>query len=319
MSRDTVDGLHDPPRYCASVRLARSVLMVRPAAFGFNPEAAATNRFAAAPAEAEVAERARAEVEAFAEALDRAGVNVVLAEDTPDPPKPDAAFPNNWVSFHEDGTVVLYPMQPASRRPERRLDLVDALARDHGFRVARVVDLSGEEDRGAFLEGTGSVVLDRVAGRAWACPSPRTDLGLLARLGDLLGYAPATFRAEVAGVAPYHTNVILSAGETFAALVTDAVLPEDRARVREGLMDGGRELVELDLGEGLAFAGNLLQLQGDGPVVAISAGAWAALSPGRRAALERHGTIVAPRLDVVERVGGGSARCCLAEVFLPRA
>lgn len=292
--------------------LAFAVLMIRPACFGFNAEAAETNAMAGRLDAPDVAARARAEADAFARALDRAGVRVLVVEDTPTPPKPDALFPNNWVSFHRDGTVALYPMCPATRRAERRRDVIDQVAAA-GFRVARVLDWSAEEARGRFLEGTGSMVLDRARRIAFACPSPRTDPALLAEVGAALGYTPHLFRAEIGGVAPYHTNVLLSVGAGVAVLCPDAVHPADLPGLRAAL--DGRDLVEIDLGQQADFAGNVLQV--GGPVIAMSTRALDALRPHQVHALERHGQIVAAPLDVIERVGGGSARCMLAEVFLP--
>lgn len=238
---------------------------------------------------------------------------MLLLEDTPSPARPDAVFPNNWVSFHRDGTVALYPMCPVTRRAERRRDLVDEIAA-RGFRVGRVLDFSAEEERGRFLEGTGSMVLDRVHHVAFASLSPRTDAGLLAEIAPRLGYRPHAFRALVDGHVPYHTNVILSVGDGLALWCPDTVVDEDRAALRAAL--DGRDVIDLAPAQIHAFAGNVLQLAG---VVALSRAALASLAPAQVATLERHGAIVAADLDTIERVGGGSARCMLAEVFLPTA
>ncbi len=275
---------------------ARAVLMVRPAAFGFNPEAAASNRFARAPTEGEreVATAALREFDAYAELLDRAGIAVTVLHDTPVPPKPDAVFPNNWVSFHPGGLAVLYPLAVVSRRPERRRDVA----------FTRLVDLSGLEAAGAFVEGTGSMVFDHRRRVAWAGLSPRTTREGVAGACAAIGYAPRCFSASLDGVSPYHTNVYLAIGSTLVAWAPAVMPPGD-------FLDG-RAAIELSVEQVLAFAGNLLQLDG---VVVVSAAGWAALEPSQRALVERHGLVVTPDLGTIEAVGGGSARCMVAEVF----
>lgn len=301
---------------------AAAVLMVRPAAFGANPETAATNAFqAAAPPGADLRDAARAESDALAAALDAAGVEVLVLDDTPAPAKPDACFPNNWLSLHHDGTVVLYPMQAPSRRRERREEALESVRRD-GFVVRRVVDLTRFEAQSAFLEGTGSLVLDHVAKVAYACRSPRTHAAPLEAFARELGYTPHAFDATgPAGEAVYHTNVVMSVGERFAVACLEAVADEGgRRRLRESLEATGREVLALDRAAMNAFGGNLLQLatKQDGRVIALSAAALAGLGPGPRRRLERHGGLVAVPIPVIERHGGGSVRCMLAEVFLPR-
>lgn len=300
---------------------ASAVLMVRPAAFGANPETAATNAFQAIDvAGPEVRDLARAESDTLAARLVAAGVEVVVLEDTPEPAKPDACFPNNWLSLHHDGTAVLYPMLAPSRRRERREAALTALTM-RGFAVRRVVDLTRFEDQGAFLEGTGSLVLDHRAGVAYACLSPRTDPRPLAAFSRQLGYAALPFDATgPAGEAVYHTNVVMSIGEGFAVACLEAIpAASDRRRLRESLDATRREVLELDRAQMNAFAGNLLQLAtaGGGRVIALSATALAALGPALRRALERHGELVAVPVPAIERHGGGSVRCMLAEVFLP--
>ncbi len=305
-----------------SAQCAATVLMVRPAAFGANPETAATNAFqAAGPVGADLRDEARAESDALAAALDAAGVEVLVLDDTPEPARPDACFPNNWLSLHHDGSAVLYPMLAPSRRLERREEAL-ALVRRHGFLVRRVVDLTHFEAQGAFLEGTGSVVLDHVARVAYACRSPRTHAAPLAAFARELGYAPHAFDATgPAGEAVYHTNVLMSIGEGFAVACLEAVADErERRRLRQALEAGGREVLGLGRAAMNAFDGNLLQLatRTGGRVIALSATALAGLGADLRGRLERHGELVAVPVPVIERHGGGSVRCMLAEVFLPR-
>lgn len=298
-----------------------AVCMVRPAHFGCNPETAASNFFQRSSPSGlgDVARRAQREFDALAFALEQAGVRVHRFDGQPAAALPDEVFPNNWLSLHADGTAVLYPLLAPSRRRERRDDILAALAR-HGYRIDRVVDLSSLETRGEYLEGTGSLVLDRARRVAYACLSPRTHLDALAEFGRALDYEVVAFRAVDGAARPiYHTNVLLSVGTRFAALCTSAI--RDRAERRlvcSRLERSDHELIDLDGDELEHFAGNLLELAGrDGNVIALSAAALAALKESTRRVLERHGRLVGADVATIERVGGGSVRCMLAEVALP--
>jgi hypothetical protein len=273
------------------------VLMVRPASFGFNADAAATNRLQQRPAEAAAAVQAQAlaEFEALRGGLLAEGVQVCVADDTPEPPRPDAIFPNNWVSFHADGTVVLYPMQPASRRPERRDEIVEQACRELGFAIRRRLDLSGHERDGRFLL------------HEWCA---------------LLDYAPMPFRATDAGGAPwYHTNVMMCLGTGFALVAAESIDAQDRERVLASLADSGRELIEIDRAAVAAFAGNMLELAasdealGDVRVLVMSAQARQALDARTWARLSGSvDSVLAVPVPTIERVGGGGVRCMIAEV-----
>jgi hypothetical protein len=296
--------------------------MVRPACFGTNPETAESNRFQHAETIADGAVLAVREFDGLVRKLTDAGVQVVVAEDPPEPAKPDACFPNNWVSFHADGTVVLYPMLAPSRRAERlpaHLAVVEAA----GFRIARTVDLSVLEAHGEFLEGTGSLVLDRVSRVAYACLSPRTTPAALAEFCAALGFRAVAFAAlGPEGRAMYHTNVLMAVGEGFAVLCS-AAIPDAarRAAVLAELAQSGHEVIEIDIEEMNHFAGNMLALRArdGGPRIAMSETAWQSLAPGKRRRLERHGDIVAAPIPTIEWEGGGSVRCMIAEIFLPRS
>jgi len=299
---------------------ADAVLMIRPLHFGVNPETAASNRFQQCGAAQDAALVARREFEGLVSQLSIAGVAVHVADDSPQPPKPDACFPNNWVSFHADGSVVLYPLMAASRRAERRREPIDAL-RLAGFRITRTIDLSHWEGRGEYLEGTGSLVLDRCHRIAYACWSPRTTPGALEDFASRFGYRVVTFNARgPGGQAIYHTNVLMAIGERFALLCPEAIPdPEQRATVLRTLEQSAHEPIAISIAQMNGFAGNLLALRsGDGEaLIAMSTAAWDCLTPEERRALERHGRIVTAPIPTIERHGGGSVRCMIAEVFLP--
>lgn len=310
-----------PRRQCAE-----AVLLIRPASFGYNPETAATNKFQkqATGAGNEIT-AARREFDGLAGALVGDGVRVCIVEDTVEPPKPDAVFPNNWVSFHEDGTVVLYPMQPASRRRERRREILDEVADRLGFKISRVLDLTAHEGHGRYLEGTGSLVLDHTERVAYACIAPRTHPEVVAEWGKELGYEPVVFSAvDRTGVPIYHTNVLMCIGETAIIVGAEAIVPADRGRVLERLRATGREIIEIGHQEIEHFAGNMLELGtwdealGDYRVLVMSETARHALSPQAFARLSAcTDEVLAVPIPTIERLGGGSVRCMLAEVFLP--
>jgi hypothetical protein len=301
---------------------AGAVLMVRPAAFGSNAETAGSNFFQRSAAGLEdAARRAQREFDGLALALADAGVRVHQFAGQKSAALPDEVFPNNWLSLHADGTAVLYPLLAANRRRERRRDLLTQLVDSCGYRIERVVDLTRFEQQEQFLEGTGSLVLDRERHVAYACRSPRTHDRTLREFEQALDYRVVAFTAvDGAGRAIYHTNVMLSVGSRFAALCTNAIADvAERGAVLERLEESGREIIALDSAELGNFAGNLLELAGkNGPVIALSAAALRALNPATRRALERHGALIASDVATIERLGGGSVRCMLAELHLPR-
>lgn len=306
----------------AEPQTSDAVLMIRPARFAANAETAGTNRFqAAAGTDRDVAARAAREFDGLAVALAAAGVRVHAFAGSRTALLPDEVFPNNWVSFHADGTAVLYPLLAPSRRRERRPELLAELTRDHGYRLARVVDLTHLEERAQFLEGTGSFVLDRVQRVAYACRSPRTHDAALAEFGRELGYETCAFdAADRDGHAIYHTNVLLSVGTRFAVLCTRALRDADQRRSVVDRLAAHREVIDLSFEQLHSFAGNLLELRaGASPVIALSATALASLRAAQRRALEAHGELVAADVATIEHVGGGSVRCMLAEVALPRS
>jgi hypothetical protein len=302
---------------------AGSVLMVRPANFGSNPQTAASNAFQPAAGSIAGPEQSAVlpEFDELANALDRAGVEVFVAADTAEPVKPDAIFPNNWVSFHRDGTVAMYPMLAPNRRGERRDEIIEQVVRDGSFRVSRTVDLSYREAEGKFLEGTGSVVLDRTHRVAYACSSPRTDLDVLGDFAQQLDYELLNFDAvDGAGLAIYHTNVLMAIGESFAVVCGAAIAnSEHRAAVFSKLRVTGHDIVDISLQQMADFAGNVLELAPrQGNLIALSARAMRSFDPSQRRMLESHADLLPVSIPNVERFGGGGVRCMLAEIHLPK-
>jgi len=311
-----------PQPHARAVQCAPAVLMVRPARFGYNLETAASNRFQREnPALGSGAERALGEFAALQTALASRGVRTCVVDDTPEPTKPDAVFPNNWVSFHDDGTIVLYPMQARNRRLERRLEVLAEVERELSFRCHHLLDLSTEEQHGRYLEGTGSLVLDRVHGVAYACRSPRTDEGLVREWARAMRYEPELFDASGPEGAPiYHTNVMLAIGTRVAVVCLAAVAPADRGRVRARLAGSGRTLLDISLVAMQSFAGNVLELRSTATdkqrsVLILSTRARAAFDAQQLGALAAAvDEIVDIAIPAIETLGGGGVRCMLAEV-----
>jgi hypothetical protein len=299
------------------------VLMIRPASFASNPETLASNRFQSTSTQTAVdlQRTALGEFEALAAALRTAGVNVHVFEDTSSPIKPDAIFPNNWFSTHADGTVVLYPMLAPNRRLERRLDVIESLHTRDGFRIHATIDITHRELEDKYLEGTGSLVLDRPNRLAYACLSPRTDLDVLGEFGQRVDYDVVAFDAVDAGGAPiYHTNVLMSVGTKFAAVCTSAIAADRRTAVVNLLETTGHKIIDLTFEQMHSFAGNMLELrtQVGGTVIAMSETARRSLNPAQCGVLESCGSIVSVSIPTIEHFGGGSVRCMIAEVHLPR-
>jgi hypothetical protein len=299
--------------------------MVRPAGFALNAQTLPSNRFQQAGAQSErTAMLAGAEFDALSRGLIGAGVAVCCAKDTLEPMKPDAAFPNNWVSFHRDGSVVLYPMLAPNRRTERRLDILALVEQQLKFHRRRLIDLSIHEREGRFLEGTGSLVLDHAQRIAYACRSPRTDESLVRAWAQKLSYEPLLFDASGAdGTAIYHTNVLLSIGTDWAVVCAEAIAGADRARVLLRLR-ASHEVVEISMPLMAQFAANVLELRGGQPngagarILVLSERARAAFESSAEDAWERLrgcvDRVLAVPVPTIENVGGGGVRCMLAEV-----
>ncbi len=304
--------------------------MIEPQAFGYNPDTARTNTFqrpqgegAGRAGSAAARAQALAEFARLRQALESEGVEVCAVKDTAEPVKPDAVFVNNWLSFHEDGTLVLYPMESTTRRPERRQEVIEAVIERLHFKVAHLLDLTHFEGEGMFLEGTGSLVLDHAERVAYACASPRTHPALVAEWARELRYEPLVFQAgDRAGVPLYHTNVLMCIGERFCVVGTEAIAAADRERVLGRLRASGRETLEIGQAEIAQFAGNMLELGtwdealGDSRVLVMSEAARRSLSPEEYARLSGStDAVLAVPIPTIEKLGGGSVRCMLAEVF----
>lgn len=270
---------------------------------------------------AEQQQEAAREFDALVDALRAAKIEVVVVDDTTEPHTPDSIFPNNWVSFHADGRVVLYPMEAANRRAERRPDIIERLVDEFGFQVTEVLDLSEHENSGHYLEGTGSMVLDRVNRVAYACLSSRTQLDPLGDFAQRMGYDVVAFDAvDKDGVPIYHTNVLMNVGEALAVICDEAIVrDEQRDAVMTRLRESGHDVVSISYDQLDAFAGNMLELRSkDGDrVLAMSSQAWNSLDTEQRRVLQANAKIVSSPINNIENSAGGSVRCMLAEIHLP--
>ena len=298
------------------------ILMVRPSSFGYNEQTAGNNAFQTNDqkwSKEEVRKKAIGEFDGFAAALREKGVDVIVMQDPERPEKPDAVFPNNWVTFHEDGTVILYPMYAPLRRLERNDAFLDAIA--ERFLVKRRLHLDYLEAKEIFLEGTGSLILDRKNRLAYACLSPRTNPILLDEFCKEMDYDPVLFTAvDGAGKDIYHTNVMMALGETFVVICMDSVPdPEDKALLYHRFDETGKEIIEITLDQMLRFAGNMLQVgtKSGSPLLVMSAQAYQSLRPDQIERLKKHTDLLSVPIETIETYGGGSARCMMAEVFLP--
>ncbi|MDF1836889.1 MAG: arginine deiminase-related protein [Planctomycetota bacterium] len=297
--------------------------MVRPANFGWNQETSHSNRFQVSPEGMEssvIHTEALREFESMRTALEGAGVQVHAFDDDQDPVTPDSIFPNNWVSFHSDGTVILYPMHANNRRAEVRTDWVDNLEKELGIRWSRRVDLRHLCEQDHFLEGTGSMILDRTRKVAYAALSPRTTPEGLKAFAQTLDYKVHAIHTSVEGHPVYHTNVMMSLGQSHAMVCLQSIPDEgERKGLMEQLEATGRQVIEIDRDQMINFAGNQLTLastSGD-PLIVMSKRALASLRPSQVRELEGHGQVIAPCLMTIEHHGGGSARCMLAEIATP--
>jgi hypothetical protein len=294
--------------------------MIRPVNFGFNAETAVNNSFQVPGQDNEAQQRAQEEFDGFVLTLHNNGVDVIVVPDTPAPHTPDSIFPNNWISFHADGTVCLYPMFAVNRRQERKPHVLEKLK--ERFIIERTYDLTHFEQENHFLEGTGSMVLDRDLKIAYACLSPRTDKGVLEEWCRAMDYQPIVFDAvDGKGQAIYHTNVVMCVADRYVVVCMDA-LPQaaEQELLRNTIDQSGKELIDITLEQLNRFAGNMLQIasiQGE-TLLVMSSQAYHSLTPEQVNRLRSYNRIIHAPLTTIETNGGGSARCMMAEVFLER-
>lgn len=293
--------------------------MIRPAAFTYNAETAVNNAFQKNNASEDIQQKALQEFDAFVEKLRAAGITVTVVQDTAEPHTPDSIFPNNWISFHQDGTIVLYPMFARNRRAERKQGVKDTIARL--FHVKAQLDFTGEEARERYLEGTGSMVLDRENRIAYACLSARTEQQLFEDWCRQMHYQPCSFVSkDEQGGEIYHTNVMMCVADQYVVICLDSIVAlEERERVLATIQQTGKQVVEISYVQMNQFAGNMLQLEnGQGQkFLVMSSSAFHALRAEQVKQLESFNPIIHADLNTIETNGGGSARCMIAEVFLP--
>lgn len=295
------------------------LLMIQPVNFSFNAETAVNNTFQKSIG-GDIQQKALQEFNNFVEVLQKNKIDVTVVEDSLHPATPDSIFPNNWISFHADGRIFLYPMFAVSRRLERKDDVLDIVKQK--FSVTEIVDLSKSETEGHFLEGTGSMVLDRENKISYACLSPRTNETLLNQFCKLVGYHPVTFKSfEEAGAEIYHTNVMMCIAKTFAVVCLESIFDkEEKENLIQWLAKTRKEIVDITLQQLNHFAGNMLQVMNeDGELLLImSTQAYQSLTTSQVEILQKHNRIIHSPLNNIETAGGGGARCMMAEVFLKK-
>lgn len=304
-----------------------TILMIRPVNFRMNEQTAVNNYFQEDLnlKNAEINRKAQQEFDAFVGKLRAVGINVIVESDDELMDTPDSIFPNNWVSFHSNGDVAKYPMFAENRRKERR-DEVFIRLEDEGFLIENIIDYTSAELEGVFLEGTGSIILDRVNRKAYCALSPRADEDLFIEFCEDFEYSPIIFTANqtVNGkrLPIYHTNVMMCIAENFAVICLDTIDDKkERKAVVKALKQDGKEIISITENQMHQFAGNMLQLRGENNqrYLVMSEAAHQSLTTSQIKVIEKHGPIISSSLETIETCGGGSARCMMAEVFLPRA
>lgn len=300
-----------------------NILMIRPANFGFNEETAANNSFqtkAKVLTPDQVKKRAIEEFDNFVAKMREEGINVIVMDDTEEPIKPDAVFPNNWVTFHQDGVVITYPMYSEIRRKERREDVLENL-KDQ-FKIEGTFRLEKFEAENRFLEGTGSMILDRVNKICYACTSPRTEEGLLDIFCELGHYQKAAFQSvDANGEDIYHTNVMMALGEDFVVIGLSTIKDESQRKMLLDLFEKtNKEVIDISFEQILSFAGNMLQVRNEKgeTYLVMSQQAFESLTDEQIKKIEMRTKILYSPIEAIETLGGGSARCMMAEVFLPK-
>ncbi|NRB58429.1 MAG: amidinotransferase [Winogradskyella sp.] len=303
-----------------------TILMIRPVNFRMNEQTAVNNYFQEdiATENAQINKKAQQEFDTFVEKLRAVGVHVIVVNDDETADTPDSIFPNNWVSFHDNGDVVIYPMFAENRRQERREDVFITIE-NAGHKIENIIDYTSAEDEGVFLEGTGSVILDRVNRKAYCALSPRADEELFIEFCEDFEYTPIIFTANQSvkdeRLAIYHTNVMMCVAENFAVICLDTIDDKkERKNVIKHLKQDGKEVISITEIQMHQFAGNMLQVRGEDNqrYLVMSASAHNSLNKDQVNKIEKHCQILSSSLETIETCGGGSARCMMAEVFLPK-
>ncbi|MCC6815471.1 MAG: amidinotransferase [Saprospiraceae bacterium] len=303
-------------------QITDTILMVRPSRFGFNAETGLTNSFQNRVnnlSNEEIQRKSIDEFDAMVDLIRKVGIEVVVVEDTPTPIKPDAVFPNNWISFHQDGTVITYPMQSNNRRIERREDLIEGLL--DKFYISRRYSLEVFEAKQQYLEGTGSMILDHVHKIVYACLSPRTDVRLLEHFSVLFNFKPVYFHSYNEEKVPvYHTNVMMALGVDFAIVCLDSIPIEERSLLIDSLQTTNKKIIPITLDQMNQFAGNMLQLQSRNgeKYLIMSQTAFLSLQKEQISELESLTKLLPISIPIIETIGGGSVRCMIAELFLKK-
>lgn len=306
------------------MQTTNTVLMIEPIAFGYNAQTAENNYFQVNSESDSTQTKALEEFDAFVEKLKSKGINVITVKDTLEPHTPDSIFPNNWVSFGSDGKVFLYPMFAPNRRDERRKDIIDSIA-EEGFEINEIIDLSSSEKDNKFLEGTGSMIFDHDYKIAYGSVSLRLDEELFRDFCAKIGYEPVVFHSYQTAAGErlpiYHTNVMMCVADKFVVICLDCIDNElEREKVQEVIKSTNKELIEISEDQMQQFAGNMLQVQNDKgeKFLVMSQTAFQSLTPEQIESIQKYNEIIYADLNTIEVNGGGSARCMLAEVFLPK-
>ncbi len=300
------------------MQTTNSIFLVRPASFSYNTQTALSNTFQEqVVSKSDIKQQiVLKEFDTFVQKLIAAGIDVQVFEDSPSPPKPDAIFPNNWISVHADKTMVLYPMCTENRRIERREDIIEKITTDSN--IKKQIDLTFFEKEGRFLEGTGSIVFDHINRIAYACFSVRTDKNIFEDLCQKLDYKAVGFNAfDNQGVKIYHTNVMMSIGKGFAVICLECIADKNEKNIiRESLINSNLEIIEISFAQVINFAGNMLSLAANSSqIIVLSQRAFDCLSVSQLTKLKNHGVLLPVSIPVIETTGGGSARCMICELF----
>ena len=303
------------------MQCSTSILLIKPANFSYNNQTACSNVFQVAMEEdiSSTNNHAVLEFDRMVELLTYKGVNVLVIPDTKFPIKPDAIFPNNWITFHTDGTVVLYPMLAQNRRLERRKDILETIKEK--FECKKLLDLTSFEKSGVFLEGTGSIIFNHVNKKAYACLSPRTDKKLFIKTCKLLNYKPYFFTAtDAQGKEIYHTNVIMSIGNGYSVICLESIKnTAEKELIIESLKESNHKIIDISYDQMNSFCGNILELElmGQKNILALSKRAFDSFTTTQKIDLQEYCELFPINIDTIEQVGGGSVRCMIAELFLP--